>query len=70
MTKVRVFCPTCKGGKNTIWTGTLQEWKKELLKKKPPDWANYASRHHKHHGHEIMVEYPSGEILPFIGTKK
>jgi len=65
MKKVRVFCPVCQDGDNTIWTGTLHEWGKELEKENPPDWANYAHRHEKAHGHQIMVEYPSGLTVPF-----
>jgi len=31
MNKVRVFCPICKGGDNSIWKGSLEEWGEELL---------------------------------------
>ncbi|MBA7491405.1 hypothetical protein ES702_01950 [subsurface metagenome] len=65
MKKVRVFCPVCQGGDNSIWIGSLWEWGKELEKENPPDWANYAHRHEKAHGHQIMVEYPSGLTVPF-----
>lgn len=67
MNNVRVFCPICKGGDNIIWEGTFEEWNKELSKKDVlpdwvlPDWTKYAQSHN----HQIMVEYPSGLILPF-----
>ena len=65
MNKVRVFCPICKNGDNSIWEGSLEEWGEELLKESPPYWANYAHRYENAHGHQIMVEYPSGMIVPF-----
>lgn len=65
MKNVRVFCPICQDGDNTIWKGTLIEWGLQLGMKTPPDWANYAYRHEKAHNHQIMVEYPDGMIVPF-----
>ena len=65
MDEVRVFCPVCQNGKNIIWKGTILEWKKELMKEIPPDWANYAHRHENAHGHQIIVEYPDGLRVPF-----
>ena len=35
------------------------------MKEDPPNWASYAYRHEKAHDHQIMVEYPSGMIIPF-----
>jgi len=65
MKTVRVFCPICKGGDNSIWTGSLHEWGNELSKEIPPEWVNYAHRHEKAHDHQVMVEYPSGLTVPF-----
>jgi len=65
MDEVKVFCPICKKGKNTIWKGTIEEWKKELMKEIPPEWANYAHRHENAHGHKIIIEYPDGSKIPF-----
>lgn len=65
MIKVRVFCPICRDGNNVIWEGSLEEWGVELSKETPPDWANYAHRHEMAHGHQVMVEYPSGLRVPF-----
>ena len=68
--KVRVFCPVCRDGDNIIWEGTLTEWGLELSHEIPPDWANYAHRHENAHGHRIMVEYPSGRMVPFKLSKE
>ena len=65
MKNVRVFCPVCKCGDNSIWKGSLIEWGRELENEIPPEWVNYAYRHEKAHGHQIMVEYPSGLVVPF-----
>jgi hypothetical protein len=68
--EVRVFCPICKDGKNAIWHGSLIDWGIELSKSKVPDWAQYASRHEKAHNHRVMVQYPSGQIVPWLAPKK
>ena len=63
--QVRVYCTQCKGGDNHVWIGTLQQWRVELSKQKPPEWFNYITRHRKaHSGHIFMVEYPS-KTIPF-----
>lgn len=62
--KVRVFCPTCKGGNNAIWEGSLLDWDDEGRQQLIPDWYLYARNHEKVHGHEIMVEDPTGSIVP------
>jgi len=56
---VRVYCPICKGGNNTIWEGNLIDWGLELSKPNPPKWFLYAMNHQRVHGHKIMVKYPS-----------
>lgn len=60
--EVRVYCPECKGGKNSIWEGTLLEWNRETRKSTPPDWFKYAMNHQTHHGHTIKVAYPTFEV--------
>ena len=66
---VRVYCPICKGGKNVIWQGSIEEWGKELSKEIPPEWANYAYRHERAHNHQVMVEYPT-QTVPFALASK
>ena len=54
--KVRVLCPTCK---DTIWTGSLSDWDKQIANhKEPPIWFKYATLHQKVYGHQIIVQYP------------
>ena len=68
---VRVYCPKCKGGNNSVWSGTLFEWGNQLSKSKPPEWYNYALRHEKAHpGHKIQVEYPSKTVSLFLSEFK
>ena len=61
---VRVFCPQCKDEDNAIWDGSLIAWGLELGKNKPPTWFLYATNHEKAHKHTVMVEYPSGRVVP------
>jgi hypothetical protein len=68
--EVRVFCQECKDGKNAIWHGTLIDWRIELSKSKPPEWAHYAKRHEKAHAHTIMIKYPDGKIVPWIALRE
>ncbi len=63
--QVRVYCPECKGGVNSIWDGTLIEWAVQTSIVEPPPWANYAWRHQSHHKHVIMVKYPN-RTVPLI----
>ena len=58
--KLRVYCPVCKGGDNTIWEGTLSEWLDQIAKELPPDWFQYSMNYQEAHpGHTIMVKYPN-----------
>lgn len=60
---VRVYCPECRGGKNTIWKGSLIDWGLQLSNPDPPEWYLYALRHEEAHpSHKIMVEYPSRTV--------
>jgi len=60
---VRVYCPKCRGGDNSIWKGSLIDWGVELSFSDPPEWYNYAMRHEEAHpGHIIMVEYPTSTV--------
>ena len=68
--EVRVFCPVCKDGCNAIWFGSLIDWGRELGHEAVPEWAQYAKRHEKAHGHEIMVKYPGGRLIPFFGVSQ
>ena len=63
--EVRVFCPVCKGGHNAIWAGSLIDWGLQLRQEAVPEWAQYAHRHERAHGHRVMVKYPSGKIVPW-----
>lgn len=62
---VRVFCPKCKAGNNSIWKGGLINWGLEMSKETPPAWAQYAKNHESAHGHTIMVEYPDKTVPLF-----
>jgi len=73
---VRVYCPKCRGGDNSIWKGSLIDWGVELSFSDPPEWYNYAMRHEEAHpGHIIMVEYPTSTVplrlsIPNLGESQ
>ena len=72
---VRVFCPQCRGGDNAIWKGNLIDWGIQMgreAKKSSdiPEWAQYANRHERAHGHIVMVEYPTRTVPLFNPPRK